>query len=379
MTGGWIEKSPQGVWRADGMRVALALNDSRMGGSERQALLLAGELKRRGAHPMVWSLAGDGAVLDKAREMGVEADSIALNYPLSPWHFPLNLARAWRFFRRCRADVVVGYTSVPNLYAGWAARWAGARGFAWSERNAGLDRPPAWMERRAMKGANAFIANSPAGLEFLGRAFPEGRERMVVIPNAVEIPARASDASGRQVVCVAHGRGTKKDHETLLEAWRIVRRSGASDARLVLAGYFEKGDAYADRIRALAAEAEIGGSVRFEGATDKVCELLGTAAVGTLSSRSEGMPNAVLEYMAAGLPVAATDLPGIRLALGEDAVRWLVPEGDAQALAVRLLELLADEELRRECGRRNRSRAEKEFSVEALADRTLAALREIVR
>lgn len=376
MTEAGIEKRPQCTWQAEGKRIALVLNDSRMGGSERQALLLAGELKRRGAQPMVWSLAGDGTVLDKAREMGVEADSIELKYPLSPWHFPANLARAWRFFRRHRADVVVGYTSVPNLYAGWAAGWAGARGFAWSERNAGLDRPPGWMERAAMKGAGVFIANSPAGLEFLGRTFPAGQERMVVIPNAVEIPASASDATGRQVVCVAHGRGEKKDHATLLDAWRIARRSGASGAALVLAGYFEKGDAYADRMRDMASAAEFGGSVRFEGATDKVGELLRASAVGVLSSRSEGMPNAVLEYMAAGLPVVATDLPGIRLALGEDAARWLVPEGDAAALAARLLELLADEKLREECGRRNRARAEKEFSVEALADRTLAALRE---
>jgi glycosyltransferase involved in cell wall biosynthesis len=362
-----------------GLRLALVLNDSRMGGSERQALLLAGELKRRGAHSMILGLAGDGAVLDKARAMGVEADAVQLLYPLSPWYFPFNLARAWRIFRRHRADVIVGYTSVPNLYAGWLRRGAGARAFVWSERNAGLDRPRAWMERRAMKGAGAFIANSRSGMDFLQRAFPEGRDRMVVIPNAVEIPARASDAAGRQVVCVAHGRGTKKDHETLLKAWRIVGRSGGSEARLVLAGYFEQGDAYADRIRALAAEPDLAESVRFAGASEAIPDLLARSAIGVLSSRNEGMPNAVLEYMAAGLPVVATDLPGIRLALGEESDHWLAPEGDAEALAERMLELMRDPALRGECGRRNRARAEAEFSVAALGERTLAVLRGALR
>jgi glycosyltransferase involved in cell wall biosynthesis len=202
---------------------------------------------------------------------------------------------------------------------------------------------------------------------------------MVVIPNAVEIPARASDAAGRQVVCVAHGRGTKKDHETLLKAWRIVGRSGGSEARLVLAGYFEQGDAYADRIRALAAEPDLAESVRFAGASEVIPDLLTRSAIGVLSSRNEGMPNAVLEYMAAGLPVVATDLPGIRLALGEESDHWLAPEGDAEALAERMLELIRDPALRGECGRRNRARAEAEFSVAALGERTLAVLREALR
>jgi glycosyltransferase involved in cell wall biosynthesis len=147
----------------------------------------------------------------------------------------------------------------------------------------------------------------------------------------------------------------------------------------VLAGYFEQGDAYADRIRALAAEPDLAESVRFAGASEVIPDLLTRSAIGVLSSRNEGMPNAVLEYMAAGLPVVATDLPGIRLALGEEASHWLAPEGDAEALAERMLELMRDPALRGECGRRNRARAEAEFSVAALGERTLAVLREALR
>lgn len=368
----------------DGLRVALVVNNaSRMGGAERQCLLLAGELARRGWTPMLLSLAGDGPVLDQARRQGLATGAATLRYPLSPWHFPLNLRRALRLFLRHRPEIIVGYTSVPNLYAGWVRRWCGARAFLWNQRNEGLDRPPVFLERVAANNARAFVANSPSGADFLARALGVKGEACRLIPNGVEIPVRPAGAerssSGTmRVICVANGRPVK-DHETLLRAWSRVqeeiRRLGVT-ARLCLAGDFEGEPDPARRIRDLAGAPEMGGSVEFAGAVEEVSALLSGGDIGVLSSRSEGMPNAVLEYMAAGLPVVATDLPGTRQALGEEAGPWLVPPGDAEALAGRLLDMLGHAALRSQWGRRNRERAIREFSVEAMGERMAAVLRE---
>jgi glycosyltransferase involved in cell wall biosynthesis len=376
MTGGFSAESP---------RVALVVNNAaRMGGAERQCLLLAGELARRGWTPVLLSLAGGGPVLEEAAARGMETGAAALRFPLSPWYFPGNLWRAGRLFRRHRADVLIGYTSVPNLYAGWLWRLAGARAFLWNQRNAGLDRPPAFLERAAVKNAKAFVANSPSGAEFLERALGVQGDACRLVPNGVEIPVWPAGAERRpgaplRVVCVANGRPVK-DHETLLRAWSRVqgeiRKAGVA-ARLELAGDFDEEPEHARRLREMAAAPELAGSVDFCGAVQDIHGLLAEGDIGVLSSRSEGMPNAVLEYMAAGLPVVATDLPGIRRALGGEAAGpGLVPVGDAEALAERLLDLLGNAAKRTDGGRRNRERAIREFSVEAMAERMTAVIRE---
>lgn len=362
----------------DTLRMALVINNAaRMGGSERQCLLLATELARRNWTPILLSLAGDGPVLEQARRRGIETDAVALRFPLSPWYFPRNMFRAWRLFRSIRADVIIGYTSVPNLYIGWLGRRTGARAFIWSSRNAGLDRPPAWMEQIALRRADAFIANSPASRDFLARAFPRAVPQTAIIPNGVAIPDLPADTSGQEVVCVANVR-PEKDHATLLKAWRIVKRS-RPDATLRLIGHFEENTSYTKHIQALAAVPELMNSVRFSGSTSDITTALSNAAIGVLSSRTEGMPNAVLEYMAAGLPVVATDLPGIRLALGDEADQWLVPVGHAEMLGARLLELLQNNALRASVGGANRDRAKKEFSIAQMGERTISVIRKILQ
>lgn len=361
----------------EGLRVALVLNDSRMGGAERQALLLAGELAGAGMIPIVVGTATDGFVYDEARRMGFEAATHLLRYPLSATYFPRNLFRAWRLFRKIRADVIIGYTSVPNLYIGWLGRLTGARAFIWSSRNAGLDRPRSWMERVAFRRATAFIANSPSSRDFLLEAFPVSREMTTVIPNGVGIPTLASDTSGLQVICVANARPVK-DHVTLLQAWQIVRRDCPA-ATLHLVGQFREGASYTRRIQAIASAPELAGSVHFAGIAENITPLLIRSSVGVLSSKSEGMPNVVLEYMAAGLPVVATDLPGTRMALGDDASHWMFSPGDAPTLADRLLELLGSKELRAEWGARNRARAANEFSISKMGERTISVIRESLK
>jgi glycosyltransferase involved in cell wall biosynthesis len=86
--------------------------------------------------------------------------------------------------------------------------------------------------------------------------------------------------------------------------------------------------------------------VRFLGRIEDVSGLLAAVDVAVLSSRSEGMPNAVLEPMAAGLPVVATDIEGVREAVGPTGVAVLAPPGDHRALANALDRALTDEALR---------------------------------
>src|SRR5262249_52521685 len=93
------------------------------------------------------------------------------------------------------------------------------------------------------------------------------------------------------------------------------------------------------------------------------------------SSPNEGMPNGVLECMAAGKAIVASDLPGIRDALGPYTGGVLFPPGDHVRCAQLLLELLRDKEKREALGAAHQARIRAEFSVKRMAERHLEIIR----
>jgi glycosyltransferase involved in cell wall biosynthesis len=91
-----------------------------------------------------------------------------------------------------------------------------------------------------------------------------------------------------------------------------------------------------------------------------------------LSSRAEGFSNAILEYMAASLPVVATDVGGAREAILDGETGYVVPPRQPEAMAARLIEILRRPDLARSLGESGRRRVESEFSCAAQLERTLA-------
>jgi glycosyltransferase involved in cell wall biosynthesis len=137
---------------------------------------------------------------------------------------------------------------------------------------------------------------------------------------------------------------------------------------LLLAGR----DAGAAPVRALADEIGVGRDVRLLGEVADVAGLYGASDLAVFSSKSEGCPNAVLEAMAAGLPVVASDIAGVREALGRAAGDCLVPTSDAEAFAERILAVAADPARRASAGQANRERALSEFALDAMLHRMTA-------
>src|SRR5205085_3817786 len=128
-------------------------------------------------------------------------------------------------------------------------------------------------------------------------------------------------------------------------------------AVLVLAGAFFETHL---NLKALAYDLDLGKSVRFLGGVKDVSGLLSAVDVGVHSSVNEGVPNGVLECMAAGLAVVGTDYPGIREAVGSGH-DFLAPPFDVEALAERLIKLALDRDARERAGQANRIRIETDF------------------
>ena len=180
-----------------------------------------------------------------------------------------------------------------------------------------------------------------------------------------DFPAREHAAGSERLLFVGRLAGVK-GLPVLLEAMaRIVKSRPA--ARLTIAG---DGPDRA-RLELHAAQLNIAANIDFLGyqSQQQVRELLGRTDAFVMASFAEGVPVVLMEAMAAGVPVVATQIAGIPELVDDEVSGYLVPPGDVDALADRAMQLLADPQLRSAMGARGRAKVAAEFNVAAEADR----------
>jgi glycosyltransferase involved in cell wall biosynthesis len=202
---------------------------------------------------------------------------------------------------------------------------------------------PAWIYRLATWRARGIICVNDILKEWAATQLHFPAERVWYIPNFVVENAISSPApplpgvKGKRVVCVANLR-PEKDHGTLIKAFAAVTRQHP-DAHLFLAGGHNN-PVYAETLQQSVSHLGLASHVSFLGEQRDIGALLRTCDVGVLSSASEGLPLALLEYGIAGLPAIATRVGQCPEVLDEGNAGLLVPPGDASQLAEALLTLL---------------------------------------
>lgn len=170
------------------------------------------------------------------------------------------------------------------------------------------------------------------------------------------------DPARHDVICVAQLRA-QKNHGTLIDAIASVRVH-VPDVRLLLVGEGPERDAIEAHVR----KRDLTGCVQFLGSVDDVWPLLARSHVFVLPSSYEPLGIAVLEAMAAGLPVVASSVGGLREIVGDGSTGFLVPPADDRALSDRLTQLLQDREIAAQLGQRGREAAA-HYRVERTAQR----------
>lgn len=363
------------------LKIVLLFGNLELGGAERQGLLLARHLQeQQSAEVQVWGLgAGRGAVADQCEAWGIPWRVVPLHWGLRR-RLP-HLLRLWWRLRDLQPQIVLSYTKVPNLAAALLWRWCGVRLCVWNQADAGLLLPPTWLHRWAVSRVKQFIANAEGGRQYLLETFGLLPSRVRLIRNGVSLaPAvddrptwrqRLSVAADAVVVVMVANLSRYKDHATLLRAWQQVVSRTARNDLLVLAGRF---DDQAEPLQQQAEQLGIADQLRFLGAVTDVAGLLEACDICVHSSPSEGIPNAVLEAMASGLPVIGSDIPGLREAVGEAGFSLLAPAGDAEALATLLQRLMQDPAERQRQGALMRQRAEQQFGLERMCCETVDCL-----
>jgi glycosyltransferase involved in cell wall biosynthesis len=283
------------------------------------------------------------------------------------------------------ADVLFCHGYKANLVGRWAARRAGipvvavSRGWTGESRKVRLYEA---FDRLVLRGMDRVVCVSGAQAAKVWQAGISA-ERVVVIANAVRDcrfkadPAARGELEGlfqrppRRLVAAAGRLSPEKGFATLVEAAaRIEDRS----IGFVL---FGEGMLRPDLERQID---RLGLRERFilAGHRTDLDRLLPALDLLVLPSFTEGMPNVVLEALAAGVPVVATKVGGTPEVLTGSCGR-LVPPGDPAALAVGVLDVLMDEARRRRMGQRGQERVRKHFTFDTQAEHYLGLLKELVK
>ncbi|SFW78149.1 glycosyltransferase [Amycolatopsis australiensis] len=314
-----------------------------------RVLHVISEMGAGGAETLVAGMAGRGEeygwVSAVASAGGFRADALAAaGTPV----FPVPLARrsktgvlkaAWAVrhaIKRFRPDVVLAHNVGASLVARLALAGRRRPLLTVFHGVAAADVPAA--ARILRRVSDRVVAVSPATADRLAAA---GLDRLVVVRNAVfarppvfgraEVRASLGVPERTPVALCLARLEPQKRHDVLLDAWAAV----GGDAVLWLAG---DGSLRADLERRAA---ELGRRIEFLGTRTDVPDLLAAADVTVLTSDWEGLPLAVLESMAAGRPVVATDVGGVGEVLAGGG-GLVVPPGDPAATAGALNTLLFD-------------------------------------
>jgi glycosyltransferase involved in cell wall biosynthesis len=219
--------------------------------------------------------------------------------------------------------------------------------------------------------SDAIVANSSAVRDEVVGGEGADERKLRVIRNGVEIPP-AVDAATRLALRTELGipPGTLavgtvanllpgKGHDLLLEAVRRVA-SERADAQ-----FFLVGDGYLrPALERRASELGIADRVRFVGSVLDATRLLPAFDIAAHASLAEGLPNAVLEAAAAGLPIVATAAGGTGEIIRDGETGLLAPTGDAAALALGIARLAGSSELRARLGEAARAHATAAFGME---------------
>lgn len=356
-----------------------------LGGAEKAMLMLLGSLDREEWRPtlLLDDRPGAEVLAERAAALGVP---VRLVGPL-----PLGLAGARgvpalaRLLRRERPAVFHAHMSSPvackwGLAAAVLARVPAVLGTV----QVGGYEPPdrsAYRQLRALsRGVDRYLAVSHGIANELVGQLHWPREKIDVVYNAVDLARVEVEAppglrqelgggEGRPLVLMPARLDAQKGHRVLFEAIPQV-----PDALFLLAGEGpERGP-----LEALAAQLGIADRVRFLGRREDVPQLLAACDVFALPSLYEGSSLAVLEAMAAGIPIVSSAIGGTDELVEDGRSGLLVAPGDARGLAAALRRVLDDPGLRESLSAHARERVEAGLTREQMAARVSGVYRELL-
>lgn len=358
---------------ADRARVMLVVETLGMGGMEQVVVTLARALDRERFEPEILCLKEAGPLAEVARDHDIPVHGIGYVAGRPDY---LAFTKVARVLRERRVSVVHSHNTCAFIFGTLGARLAGVRTIVHT------DHARAFPDRFRYMAAEYLLSHlvyrvvgvSAPTSEALHRHERIPRRKLVTIPNGID---RSRYAVALDRAQARRALGIAAEAPVIALAARLTEQKGLAyllralpaviarhpDVVLLVAGDGPLRPA----LEAQAAELGVAPHVRFLGMRDDIAALLRACDVYALPSVWEGLPMAILEAMAAGLPVVGSDVGGVSTAVEHGVTGLLVPERDPARLAEALLAVLGDRVLRRRLGDEARRVFERRFTAEAMA------------
>ncbi|GIW43739.1 MAG: glycosyl transferase family 1 [Candidatus Binatia bacterium] len=355
------------------LRIAYVVNEMVVGGTQthlRQVLRL---LDRQRFSPILVCLSGRGALLEDVRDMGVRVICPAPSLGFQGLNLAKRVLATARVFRREGVHIVHNYLLRANLVGSLAARLARVPVVLCSTRGC---HELHGAQLLAAKVGNALadrvMVNAVAVREFVHEHEGCPREKMFVVPSGIDtarfrplppghFKARLGIPEDRLVIGTVTRQRIRKGVEEFLRALAEVRHVEPRAHGLIVGEVEETGE-LADIVRSLGIESHL----TLAGRRQDMPEVYSAMDMYVLSSHDEGMSNALLEALAMGKPVVATNVGGTGEVVEHGKTGLLVPPKDWQALARALERLLAERERWTEMAEAGRATVERRFSARAM-------------
>ncbi len=368
------------------VRVMHLLNRMEIGGTELNALRTAELLDRSQVDLEVAILGPDGPLLERYEQLGIPIHRLSIRnlYGVG------TMREARRFaaiLRQRRIEILHAHDVYANIFGAAAGRLAGLPGVIASRR---------WWKRTPRRGllpvnrvayalSHRVVANTPAVARMLSEDERVPSTRVTVLPNFLEAAAFDPAPDGHwerepglaaiprdALVVGAVGRlNAVKDLGTLIRAAAALPPS----VHIVLVGDGpERGE-----LQALVSALSLQDRVHFVGERPARPSFHHRFDISTLTSISEGLPNSVLEAMAAGRPVVASSVGGVPDLITHGETGLLFTPGDVAALAGHLARLAGDAQERERLGRQARDHVAAHYSADAVLSNLYHLYRDLAR
>ena len=356
------------------VRVARVIARLNIGGPAQHTILLtAGLDRRRFATTLITGVVGpsEGDFTPEALACGVEPVVIPeLGRAIRPGRDAAALVKLWRLFRRLRPHIVHTHTAKAGTLGRLAARLAGVPATVHTFHGHVLDgyfapavtRAFITVERVLARTTNRLVTVSPrlrADLLAMGIGRPErveviplglDLERFQRAPAPPELRPTIGLAGGTPLLGIVGRLVPIKDHATLFQAMALLPAGPWAPHLLVVGDGEER-----PRLERLAGRLGLDARIHFLGWRADLETILPELDVVICASRNEGTPVALIEAMAAGVPVLSTEVGGVADLVAHGETGWMVPPADPGAMAEGIRHLLAEPGLRAglaEAGRR---------------------------
>ena len=340
----------------------------RVGGGERQLVEYIRQVDRKRWRPVVACFDRVGEFVPQLVELGIDPIEFPLKGDIEQPNTVYQVARMAAMIVRQRMAVVHGYDFWGNMIALMAGRLA-MRPVIVSQLDQGghltdlQRRGQSWVRRLA----NCVVVNAQAlAREVIEQGTPARKVRVLhqgIQLDRFDVLAEADPKlpawDGPSVACVANMQSQGKGHEDLLRAAAKLPR-----VRFLLCG----DGGQRPVLQKLAAELGVAERVLFLGKRPDVPAIVSRADALVHPSLAEGLPNAIMEAMAARRPVVATSVGGIPELVLDGSTGYLVPPRSPDALAGALDRLLADRERATSMGRAGRAHVERHFTLRRMTE-----------